>query len=216
MYIHVYKHVYTCLSNDIPYSQYLKEIEDSKNCDDYNNDLKRRNDICDQNEIVMTAKLHATKNFDNDSDYNFMCGYNECLKSKSFPNELMKLNNAFPIQFVKIVDDAVFVKFINNTDIEFNVGSIMDELELRYFKDGKFKKIKYDSGVIAIFNNNPIVLPEFVTIGSKESFIVVYAFNTKKFNCKDLSIYLKTDKDSFLFSSFTGVTDCGDPISFQL
>lgn len=208
---------YKCLSNNIPYSQYLKEIEDSKNCDDYNNDLKRRNDnICDQVINTLNIELHATKNLYNDSDYNFMCGYNECLKAKLYPNELMKLNNIFPIQFVKIVDDAVFIKFINNTDIELSVQYIMDDLELRYFKDGKLKKIKYDPGVIAIFNNKPIVLPEFVTIGPKESFIAVYSFNTKRFSCKDLVSYLNIDKDNYVLSTFTGVTDCGDSNSFQL
>lgn len=208
---------FTCLSRNIPYSQYLKEIEESKNCDDYNNDLKRRNDnSCDQIINTLNIKLHATKNLDNDSDYNFMCGYNECLKSKLYPPEIMKLNNIFPIQFVKIVNDAVFIKFINNTDIELGVQYIMDNLELRYFKDEKLKKIKYDSGVIAIFNNKPIVLPWFVTIGPKESFIAVYSFNTKRFTCKDLISYLNIDKDNYVLSTFTGVTDCEDSNSFQL
>jgi hypothetical protein len=208
---------FTCLSRNIPYSQYLKDIKESKNCDDYNNDLKRRNDnICDQIINTLNIELHATKNLDNDSDYNFMCGYNECLKSKLYPPEIMRLNNVFPIQFVKIVDDGVFIKFINNTDIEFDVQYIMDNLELRYFKDEKLKKIKYDSGVIAIYNNKPIVLPEFVAIGPKESFIAVYSFNTKRFTCKDLISYLNIDKDNYVLSTFTGVTDCADSNSFQL
>lgn len=212
---------FECLSRSVTYSDYLKEIDTLNNsgkqdCDKYNRELSNRNKVaCDNLLFTAMIEIHGVKSLNNDSDYNYMCGYKECLRGKLYPPESMALNEILQIQFVKITPEFVAVKFLNKSNITFDVGSISNELELRSIKGSSFNKIYYDSGVIANVNGNTIVLPDYVNIQPNESFIVLYAFNTNKYKCKDLSIYLKTD-NGYLFSSFIGTTECDDPDAIGL
>lgn len=212
---------FECLSKSVTYSDYLKEInvlsKSSKHdCNKYNRELPNRNKVaCDNLLFTAMIEMHGVKNLSNDRDYNYMCGYKECLRGKFYPPKSMALNEMLPIQFVKITPEFVAVKFLNKLNETIDVGDITNELELRSIKGSSFNKIHYDSGVIAIVNGNTIVLPEYVYIQPNESFIVVYAFNTNKYKCKDLSIYLKTDK-GYLFSSFIGTTECDDPDAIEI
>ena len=212
---------FDCLSKSMTYPEYLEEINtlsksSKQDCDKYNRELSNRNKVaCDNLLFTAMIEMHGVKKLSNDRDYNYMCGYKECLRGKYYPPKSMALNEILQIQFVKITPEFVAVKFLNKLNETIDVGSITNEIELRAIKGASFKKIHYDSGVIAIVNDNTIVLPEYVDIQPNESFIVVYAFNTNKYKCKDLSIYLKTDK-GYLFSSFIGTTECDDPDAIGL
>jgi hypothetical protein len=217
---------YDCIAHEVNYNAYLNTIKDAKpsECDSFNADLERRNNVClknvksknDQQEAnrVEYEKSHEIRNMDSNIEYSLLCNKEDVkcyigLASLPTTKEMLHVN-VYVINFVRFNNNVVTVNMTNNSPENITVYSFKKDIELRLISNiGVFVKIRYSVSAFTPsddqlgFTN----LSDYDQIYPGENITLNYKLPQIPSSCSNYGLYLP-DEDKPLRWYFNTTVNC--------